>query len=207
MIARYSFAALVGLVVTFSLFYLMQALVVTDRVTLSDVQTIRFVDVVQVDRRQEAKVEQREVQKPIPPEAPPPDLDIPTAVANNTGQRLSFGQLSLNTGLTASGPSLGAPTDGDYLPLVRIQPQYPRRAQERGIEGYVIVELTVTEQGTVENVRVIEADPPGYFERAAEQAAMKFKYKPKVVNGEPIPVEGVRYIFTFNLDDGDGRRR
>lgn len=206
MIARYAVSLLAGTAVTFLLFYLMQALVVSDRVSLSDVQTIRFVDVVRVDKPQEAKRETPEVQKPVQPEAPPPDLDIPTSASNNTGQKLNFGQLSLNAGLTATGPALGAPTDGDYLPLVRIQPQYPRRAQERGVEGYVIVELTVTEQGTVENVKVIEADPPGYFERSAEQAALKFKYKPKVVNGEPIPVEGVRYMFSFNLEE-EGRRR
>lgn len=99
------------------------------------------------------------------------------------------------------GPQLGGPSDGDYLPLVRIQPQYPRRAAERGIEGYVVVELTVTPQGTTQDVQVIEADPQGYFERAATRAAEKFKYKPKVVNGQPVSVQGVQYVFTFRLDE------
>ncbi|GGO10689.1 protein TonB [Iodidimonas muriae] len=206
MVARYVTALLVATGVTFALFYVMQALVVSDKVELSDVQSVRFLDTIRVDRPQEAKVEERKVQKPVPPDAPPPDLDIPNASADNASQGLNFGQLSLNTGIEGVGVGLGAPTDGDYLPLVRIQPQYPRRAAERGIEGYVIVELTVTPQGTVEDVRIIEADPRGYFERAAEQAAYKFKYKPKVVNGEPIAVDGVQYMFSFNLEDG-GRRR
>jgi protein TonB len=206
MVVRYISALLIGSAITFGLFFLMQALVVTDRVELSDVQTISFVDVVRVDRPQEAKAEDREVQKPVPPEAPPPDLDIPTTSNANTGQKLNFDRLSIASSIDTGGVGLGAPTDGDYLPLVHIQPQYPRRAAERGIEGFAIVELTVTVDGTVEDVRVIEADPPGYFERAAERAAYKFKYKPKVVNGDPVPVAGVQYLFTFNLED-DGRRR
>ena len=66
---------------------------------------------------------------------------------------------------------------------------------------YVLIEFTVTILGTVENPVVIEAEPPGYFERAALNAARKFKYKPKVVNGEPIPVSGVRNLITFVLED------
>lgn len=206
MTVRYISAFLIASGITFGLFYIMQALVVSDRVNLSDVQSVRFVDVISVDRPQEAKAEKREVQKPVPPEAPPPDLDIPTSTTSMSGQNLDFSALSLDTSLDSSRVDLGAPTDGDYLPLVHIQPQYPRRAAERGIEGYVIVELTVTVDGTVEDVRIVEADPPGYFERDAERAAYKFKYKPKVVNGEPVPVAGVQYLFTFNLED-DGRRR
>ena len=202
MAARYLTAILIASGVTFGLFFLMQALVVTDEVRLSDVENIRILDVVRVDREQKPKREETEVQKPDKPDAPPPDLNIPNASTNLSGQALNFGQLSMGADLSASGPALGAPTDGDYLPLVRIQPQYPRRAAERGVEGYVIVELTVTPDGTTRDIQVVEAEPSGYFERAAKRAAEKFKYKPKVVNGEPIMVNGVRYLFTFELEDG-----
>ncbi|MFQ5347040.1 MAG: energy transducer TonB [Rhodothalassiaceae bacterium] len=207
MIARYASAFLIASGITLLLFFIMQALVVTDKVELSDIKTVRFVDVVQAPKQTQVKRETPEVQKPTPPKAPPPDLDVPTARASASGQSLNFGNLALNAQLSNVGPMLGAPTDGDYLPLVRIQPQYPRRAAERGIEGYVIVQLTVTPQGTTEDVKVIEADPPGYFERASIQAASKFKYKPKVVNGQPVKVEGVLYRFTFELEEGNGRGR
>ena len=49
---------------------------------------------------------------------------------------------------------------------------------------------------------VIDAKPPGIFDRAAIQAALKFKYKPKVVNGEPVEVAGVRNLIKFELEDG-----
>ena len=78
---------------------------------------------------------------------------------------------------------------------------YPRRAQTRGIEGYVILEFVVTKTGSVRDPVVIEAKPPGIFNRAALQAALKFKYKPKVVNGEPIDVAGVQNRITFELQD------
>ena len=90
--------------------------------------------------------------------------------------------------------------DGDYLPIVKVAPVYPRRAADRGIEGYVILEFTVTKTGTVQNPVVVEADPPNYFERAAIQAAQKFKYKPRVVDGVAIDTPGVQNIIRFELE-------
>jgi protein TonB len=70
----------------------------------------------------------------------------------------------------------------------------------RGIEGYVVVEFTVNEQGGVENPRVVEADPEGVFNQAAMDAAKKFKYRPKTVGGEPVAVAGVRNIIRFEME-------
>ena len=56
--------------------------------------------------------------------------------------------------------------------------------------------------GAVRDPVVIDAKPPGIFDRAAIQAALKFKYKPKVVNGEPVEVAGVRNLIKFELEDG-----
>ena len=78
---------------------------------------------------------------------------------------------------------------------------YPRRAAARGIEGYVLLEFTVTKTGAVRDPKVLEAKPPGIFDRAALNASLKFKYKPKVVNGESIEVSGVRNRITFELTD------
>ena len=91
--------------------------------------------------------------------------------------------------------------DGDYLPIVKVAPVYPRRAVDRGIEGYVIVEFTVTKTGAVRNPRVVEYDPSTIFNKAALAAALKFKYKPRIVNGEAIEVHGVLNKITFKLED------
>ena len=102
----------------------------------------------------------------------------------------------------SSGFGVAAGTaDGDYLPIVKVAPVYPRRAVDRGIEGYVIVEFTVTKTGAVRDPVVVEYHPSTIFNKAAINAALKFKYKPRVVNGEPIEVHGVLNRITFELVD------
>ncbi len=102
-------------------------------------------------------------------------------------------------------PDIGDPDlmlarlDGDYLPIIRVDPEYPPRAISRGTEGYVLMEFTVTPTGRVVNPVVLSAEPVGVFERAAEAAVLKFRYKPRVVNGAPQTVPGVRTVFSFEM--------
>lgn len=205
MIARFATALAAASGVTFGLFLVMNFLVAGDgEVNLDETQRARFVDVVQDIDEQPPQRMEREVEKPPEVEAPPPEIDTPQLDVKGPDKlNLSIGRANAGAGVDLGQISLGAATDGDYLPLVRVQPQYPRRAQERGIEGYAIVELTVAEDGTVppDSIIVIEADPKGYFERAAIKAASKFKYKPKIINGKGQKVTGVRYRFTFGLAD------
>lgn len=191
--------------VTFGLFMVMNFLVKpADELDLNDDQQVRVLDFLRDIEDTPPQRLERVVEKPVEVEAPPPEIDTPQIdVARPDKLNLSISRASTGAGVNLGSLDLGPSTDGDYLPLVRVQPQYPRRAQERGVSGYVIVELTVSGDGTVppESVIIIEADPKGYFERAARKAALKFKYKPKIVNGKPQPVTGVRYRFTFDLAD------
>ena len=103
--------------------------------------------------------------------------------------------------------------DGEYIPLFKVQPIYPRRAQERGIEGKAIVSFTITELGTVENVKNLEGycgdpqrpeeemRPCTIFNSASATAASQFKYRPKIVDGKATIVEGVTHMFTFMMAD------
>ena len=124
----------------------------------------------------------------------------PTFDSNVESVGVDIGSASMDANLDIQAGG-GFSADGEYLPIVKVAPVYPRRALTRGIEGYVLLEFTVNSTGAVENPVVVEADPPGIFDRAAMQAALKFKYKPKVVNGEPIAVAGVRNRITFELTE------
>jgi protein TonB len=182
----------------------MQGLVSFDDVSLDEGKQFKFIDVVQDIQDQPPQRMERTVEKPPEVEAPPPELDTPDVeISDPNAMNLSISRANVNSGVDMGSIDLGPSQDGDYMPLVRVQPQYPRRAQERGVEGYVIVELTVDADGTVprESILVLDAEPKGYFERAAIKAASKFKYKPKVINGKGVPVTGVKYRFTFDLED------
>lgn len=199
MVMRYLSAILLALVVTYGLIFIMSQLIASGNPVITDEVAGQIVDFVRIKQDETVRTKKREVEKPEKPQTPPPAMpkqQIDLAKVNlktNTG-------ISFNSNLNISADSLSS-SDGDYLPIVKVAPVYPRRALSRGIEGYVIVEFMVTKLGTVENVQVVEANPTGYFERAAVKAASKFKYKPKVINGEPVDVAGVRNQITFKIDD------
>ncbi|MFP5304503.1 MAG: energy transducer TonB [Gammaproteobacteria bacterium] len=147
---------------------------------------------------------QRSVEKPDKPEmddTPPPDVpeqDFDKIDGNAAvGQIGAPGQIGANLDLSI-GAGLSV-TDGEYLPIVKVAPRYPDSALSRGLEGYVILEYTVTKQGTVRDPVVIESSS-SLFERAAIQSALRYKYKPRVVDGQPIEVPGVRTRITFELE-------
>jgi protein TonB len=143
------------------------------------------------------KPEKPEVDETPPPEIPKQDfdkIDGNAAVGGIAPPGKMEAKLDLNIGAGLSA------TDGEYLPIVKVAPQYPRRALSRGIEGYVIVEYTVTKQGTVKDPVVVESKPQGIFDKAAIKSASRYKYKPRVVDGEPLEVKGVRTKISFRVE-------
>ncbi len=189
--------------VTFALFYTMQYLIATADRSLEEGGTRHIVDFVRVKRDETVERKKPKPKKPPqpdepPPEPPTPEMDNPNPTAETIG--VSSVPVDTNINLSASGFGL-APSDGEYLPIVKVQPVYPRRALSRGIEGYVIVEFTVTKLGNTKDVRVVESKPSGVFDKAAVAAASKFKYKPRVVDGQAIEVPGVQNQLTFKIED------
>lgn len=201
MIARYSIAFISGLVATFAVLFLMQALISTAKRELNESGRRHFVDFVRVERGAAVQRKQRRADKPVEPESPP-DLPQPrTETVEPVEMAISVSvDVPVQTEMTVRGLEM-AVSDGEYLPIVKIAPAYPAVARSRGIEGYCTVEYTVTATGTTADVVVVDADPTGIFDKASVAAALKFKYKPRVVNGEPISVRGVRNIFRYSLED------
>lgn len=101
-------------------------------------------------------------------------------------------------GFLAQSTALAQQAD-EWMPIVKVAPVYPPQAAERGLEGYVIVEYTVTENGSVADPVVVESSS-SLFEEAALQSIRKYKYKPRVENGRPVSVRGVRSQITFVLE-------
>ena len=188
---------LLAVPVAIGLFYIMQALVDRD-FKQEDAKARKIADIVVPDKVIETNLKEVLPEKVEDPEEPPPDMepiqfdsDVDMGVVNNaptTGVTLN---------LSTSGMSSG---DGEYLPIVKVAPIYPRRAQTRGISGYCIVEYTVTKTGSIRDPQPVDCQPSGIFERASVKAAEKFKYKPRVVDGEPIEVAGVQNKFTYELE-------
>lgn len=202
-IVRYAVSFIVAFIVVFGLFWVMQYLIATADRSLDKSDTAHLVDFVRVERDESVERKKPKPDKPPepeqpPPEPPPPSMDNIDPSAESMGVR----DVPVDTQVDMDSSGYGlSPSDGEYLPIVKVQPVYPRRALSRGIEGYVIVEFTVTKQGTTKDIRVVEAKPSGVFDRAAVQAAAKFKYKPRVIDGQPIEVPGVQNQITFEIED------
>jgi protein TonB len=187
--------------VTIALFYFMQALIATGGDMEERVNVVRIVDatmpeiVMEVVREVERPEEIDQLEQP-PPDVPDRNINMEGDNSLNISRDVVDVDLDLNIG--AAG--LGA-TDGEMLPLVNIQPTYPTRAAQRGIEGWAQVSFTVTDTGGVRDVSVVDAEPPGMFDQASIRAAERFRFQPRVVNGQPVEVPNVQYVFRFQLEE------
>lgn len=183
--------------VAIGLFYIMQSLVDRDY-EQEESKARKIADIVVPDKVIETNLKEAKPEKVEEPEEPPPELeplDFDTDVEMNAVNMAPKAEVSLK--LSSSGMSSG---DGEYLPIVKVAPIYPRRAQTRGITGYCIVEYTVTKTGSIRDPQPVDCQPQGIFESASVKAAEKFKYKPRVVDGEAIEVAGVQNKFTYELE-------
>lgn len=200
--SRYINSVLLAFFITAALFMAMRTLIIGSEAKLTEPAKGRVIDFVRLKRDETVQKKQRKPQKPPKPEEPPPEMEQPQMQSQdmaNTNSSLAFAaNLDVDSGIEG-GLALES-GDGEYLPIVKVAPIYPRRALSRGIEGYVIVEFTVTKQGTVRGPVVIEAQPEGVFNQSAIEAAKKFKYKPRVIDGQATEVAGVQNKITFKMN-------
>lgn len=184
--------------VTFGLLYVMQALI--------DLQPVAI-----VEPRQPTVLAWV---RPIPPEPPPktnesppkknfiepPELPPRTPSGENEGYKVAVGPTAAApTGYRYDGPG-SVWTDGPLISLIRVTPHYPRRAEQDGLEGYAIVQFDVLADGSVTNVSIIESSDE-VFERSAIEAAKRFRFKPRVVDGVPQFTAGLKNLFRFEMNN------
>jgi protein TonB len=205
---RTGMAAILAAAVTFSLFLAMHKLISSGNDERADLDAIAGIHFGPIEIPDEVITRQRlKPPKPPPPATPPsppkmrvskrdpqvqnvprmdiPDLDIPLVAG--TGMFIgNFRQVD-------------RAAEGEIIPVVVIRPMYPREAAMSGIEGWVKVEFTITEAGTVKDAHVIESDPPRVFNREAIRAILKWKFKPRVVEGVAVERQATQVI-DFSLD-------
>ena len=213
-VLKFPVTALLSITVTIALLYLMQFLIEGGEDAIKEVPSLKLVDFVRMKQSPELNVKRRQPDPPPVPDEPPPMMTATAdAVDVENAWSSAFSPPVGEFQIEHTGTSFFS--DGEYLPILKVQPQYPRRALERSWFGWVLVEFTVDESGRVINPIVIDncvetfyktetecVDRPGkVFDQPAIAAAEKFKYKPRVIDGQPSATEGVRHLITFRLDE------
>ena len=201
MLGRYIFAIVSGTLVTLSLLFIMHLLIEFGESALSTPRDRHTLEFVRIKRNENLNTEDITPEKPpkppeVPPEIPPQDMDN----IDPNAPTINIAPPTVAANVDIGGPGGMNIAEGDYLPIVRVAPIYPARALSRGIEGYVDMSFTVTATGTVKDP-IVMFSTSSLFDRAATRAVLKFKYKPRVVDGQPVEVSGVKTRITFKIEE------
>lgn len=149
---------------------------------------------------------ERPVQPPL--EMPLPEIDLPLRITGgpqlgdykpNVVERV---ETPVVAPAAVEAPVAAAPAvpayDANAVPVYRVPPSYPARAQRAGIEGHVVVELTIGPDGAVTEAVVVESSPPKVFDESALKAARKWRFEPKKADGQGISWKA-RQTISFKL--------
>jgi protein TonB len=200
--ARISGALLLALMINLLLFAMMQQMVAGRHVELSDIADAQIIDFIRVPDHLESAPQRRLRKKaPDPPEPPeqPPKQILPQLEALKQPLPKPLPRLKIDAPqatIDSDGPYLGgmalkAPgfiMAHDLIAVLRRPPSYPRLLKRRGIEGYVLVEFTVTEQGLVQDPVIIESHPHEDFGKSVIRTVRYWKFKPYRLDDKPIAV-------------------
>ena len=205
--SRFLASLLLGVAVTLVLFFIMQALIDSGDQAYrsdSDGQIMEFVRI--KDDESLSLKDRRKPKKPEPAKEPPPPpkMIVEKQVKPTMNKvKIDIPNIDLPT-IAGGGPFLGnwagnPLAEGDVLPIVRIDPQWPREALVEGIEGYVIVEVIIAADGSVASAVVIESVPRRLFDRNVIRAVLKWKFKPRIINGVAVERRAIQRL-DFSLD-------
>jgi len=85
------------------------------------------------------------------------------------------------------------------LLIKKVQPSYPPLARQARVQGAVVLHAEISKEGTIQNLQLISGNP--MLAPAAIEAVKQWRYKPYLLNGEPVAVE-TEVIVNFNLSGG-----
>jgi protein TonB len=205
---RFFASTLLGILVALLLFLLMHSLISGRSTVERDADSSVRLDFIKVNQDEIENLKKRAPPpKPEPPKKPPPPPKMTVNEADRPTQNMPQIEMpKVSLGVSAgSGPYLGnwsagdPAAEGDVIPIVRIEPQFPREALIKGIAGWVEIEFTIEPDGTVSKPRVIASEPPRIFDRNAIRAIYKWKFKPRIVDGQPVARQATQRL-DFNLN-------
>jgi len=137
-----------------------------------------------------------------PEEAPPKAADAPVVVQQTPAPPAKPQPAPATGGKPGPGSDSGEPVfDRDLVAISKPDPKYPPRALRAGIEGVVTIEFIVTPEGDVRDPKVLRSQPPDVFDEAAREGVLRWKFKPKIVDGKPI-TRRARLDINFKLRKG-----
>lgn len=198
MMTRYSSAIGMGAIATFGLLFLMQALIVLQPGAYSEPRPRSKIQIVRVKKDEDVRT--REM--PRPDEALKTAEPLPPRPVTDYGDDLSISRASPPPPAPAGSRAVTAlrMIDGPLVAIVRVQPAYPAVAAARSLEGWVLVQFDVLPDGRVANAFIVDSSSR-LFEKAALNATYRFRYKPRVVDGEPAATTGIQNLFRFEMPD------
>ncbi|MBA52940.1 MAG: protein TonB [Pseudomonadales bacterium] len=199
MLRRYLIAFVLAFWMVTFLFALMIALIKTSEVPVANNNTLNMVNFIREKRDRNLRLEDIKPEPPPKPAEPPPPAALQIESMDLTGESFAISEQPVMESFALE-PGLGiGEGDGEYLPVYRVPPQYPRKALFDRVEGWVVVEFTIGTQGEVKNPRVVDANPRGTFDQAALDAVRRFRFKPRSIAGTPVEVQGVQNRIRFKL--------
>jgi protein TonB len=187
-----------GALVALFLAWFMHYLIQSSDAMLANVDRVQMLDFVRLKREESVERKDRTPERPKlteTPEVPP----MPQSKMDASGQLLAISAMPTDSSVDIGRGGLGfGAGEGDYLPIVKVAPIFPLRALAQGIFGECMVRYTVTSVGTVKNVEVLKKRCTSVlFYRPSIEAAKRFKYKPRVIDGVAVEVAGIHNIFYY----------
>ena len=197
-----------GIFVALVLFLFMNTLITGGRGQQGAATAGQIVDLIRVQEDEIVQTKKRvRPKKPPPPKDPPPPPKLKVsseAKPQKNPMRLDLPRIDVS-GASGGGPFIGRwdpgdpAAEGEAVPIVRIDPQWPREALMDGTEGFVRCEVLIGPDGSVLDVKVVEAEPGRLFVRNAVRAVRRWKFKPRIVDGVAVERWATTSI-VFQLD-------
>lgn len=187
------------------LFYFMSALISNTPDLKKGEESIGLIEFIRVKPRSFLDEKKRKLPEKKPKKMKPPKMKmLSSALSKPEKMNPRMNMPDIKSVLRSGGPAVGGmggvTLDSDVTPLVRIEPQYPRKAAMQGIEGWVLLKFDISPAGTVSNIEILGSQPSRIFDRVAVRALRKWKYRPKMEEGKPVEQKNLKIKLDFTLE-------